>query len=256
MPSVGARHAGPRLTMDATMNPTPVNRHGSRRLMLPLVVAYPVLAISGAVWHRPSLSLAALLVLLTVIALPMLSAGKKRAWAAWLAGATIIVGAGVLGVGPILLSCVPVVINLALSWVFGRTLLAGRTPLIARLIASVESPARLEEPGIASYARNLTRFWACFMAAQAVLLAVLLGCAVPGGILFDLGVAPPFAIPAAWAMGYAHAGAYVMIAATFAGEHLFRQFHLRHVSHPGLRELVTKVAVRWPMLVRGQGLDH
>jgi len=93
------------------MNPTPVNRHGSRRLMLPLVVAYPVLAISGAVWHRPALSLAALLVLLTVIALPMLSAGKKRAWAAWLAGATVIVGAGLLGLGPVLLSCVPVVIN-------------------------------------------------------------------------------------------------------------------------------------------------
>jgi uncharacterized membrane protein len=242
--------------MDVPMNPTQTTRHGSRRLMLPLVVAYPVLAISGAVWHRPALSLAALLVLLTVIALPMLGAGKRRAWAAWLVGAAVIIGTGVLGVGPILLSCVPVLINLALSWVFGRTLLAGRIPLIARIIASVESPARLEEPGIAPYARNLTRFWACFLAIQAMLLAVLLGCAVPGGILFDLGITPPFAVPAAWAMGYAHAGAYVMIAVTFAAEHVFRQYHLRHVSHPGFRELVMKVAVRWPKLVRGQGLDH
>jgi uncharacterized membrane protein len=242
--------------MDAPMKPTQVTRPGSRRLMLPLVVAYPVLAVSGAVWHRPALSLAALLVLLTVIALPMLGAGKRGAWAAWLAGVVVIIGAGVVGLGSILLSCVPVLINLALSWVFGRTLLAGRTPLIARLIASVESPARLEVPGIAPYARSLTRFWACFLAAQALLLAVLLGCAVPGGILFDLGVAPPFAVPAAWAMGYAHAGAYLMIAVAFAGEHAFRLFHLRHVPHPGLRELVTKVAVRWPKLVRGQGLDH
>jgi uncharacterized membrane protein len=193
-----------------------------------------------------------MLVLLTVIALPAMLAGRLVAWLLWGAGCVLIVSLAANGLTSLVLDAVPVLINLALAWLFGRTLRRGREPLIARMIRLIEGPARLALPGVARYARQLTGFWTIFMLAQALVLAVLLGCATPGGTLDTLGIVPPFKISAGWAMTYAHGGAYAMIVVAFMGEYLFRRIHLRGLPHSGFRHLATQVAARWPQLIRGE----
>ena len=57
---------------------------------------------------------------------------------------------------------------------------------------------------------------------------------------------------AALAQSYMHLGGYVLIAAAFLLEHVFRRWHLRHIKHPRLHELALGIAARWPQLVRGE----
>jgi uncharacterized membrane protein len=119
-----------------------------------------VLAIAGAITHRQGLSLAALMVLLTVVLAPALVAGRLPAWLIWTGGSAGMLALASRGLLPVVLDLVPVLVNALLAWFFGRTLLAGRQPLIAHFIASIEGPSRLALPGVARYARHLTAFWA------------------------------------------------------------------------------------------------
>lgn len=215
---------------------------------------YPVLAMAGVLTHRQGFSLAACALLFTVLMAPLLAARRVLPWLAWLAA---LAGMGWLdlhGMAGLLLECVPIAINLFLAALFGRTLRADRTPLIARIIQALEGPERLAVPGVAAYARHLTWFWTLLTATQALVLTVLLLCAEPGGLLGVLGVASPWPVPAGIAQSYAHLGGYVLIAGAFLLEHVFRRWHLRHIRHPRLHELVMGVAARWPTLMRGEDL--
>ncbi|MHA6205847.1 xanthomonadin biosynthesis protein [Dyella soli] len=220
---------------------------------LPLLVcAYPVLAMAGALTHRQGFSLAACGLLLTVLMAPALVTRRPLAWVVWsltLAGMGWLWVHGMVG---LLLECVPIAINVLLATLFGRSLVSGSTPLIARFIEAVEGPERLQMPGLAPYARRLTWFWTLLMATQALVLAVLLLCAEPGGLLGSLGLASPWPVPAGLAQAYVHVGGYVLITAAFVLENLFRRWHLRHLSHPRVHELALGIAARWPQLVRGE----
>jgi uncharacterized membrane protein len=222
-----------------------------RVLLLPLALAYPVLGIAGRLTHVTVLSVAAIAALATAIFLPLLLARRAGAWIAW----SLIMGGclwlDLAGLASVVLNGVPVVIHLCLAWLFGRTLRAGRTPLIAQVIKAIEAPGRLALPGVARYARRLTGFWTVFLALQALALLVVLACAVPGGFLPALGVAPPLKIPGNWAMTYAHAGCYVVILAAFIGEYVFRRVALRHLPHGSLREFTTRMMENWPRLLHG-----
>src|SRR5262245_50482581 len=72
----------------------------------------------------------------------------------------------------------PLAVNLALCWLFGRTLAAGREPMIARF-ARVERGAGLPAD-LARYARSVTVAWTGFFAAMA---AASLGLALWGSML-------------------------------------------------------------------------
>ncbi|KRE94504.1 xanthomonadin biosynthesis protein [Frateuria sp. Soil773] len=216
-----------------------------------LLVAYPLLALAGAWTHRQGWSLAALMLLLTVLMWPALRARQALAWLLWVGLAGGMVWLASHGLAAQVLDTVPVLVSALLSWLFGRSLRAGRQPLIARIIEAVEGESRLAQPGIARYARQLTWFWTMLLAAQAVLLGVLQALAVPGGLFARLGRAPPLALPAGWAMGYVHLGGYALLVAAFLAEYLFRRWHLRHLEHMRLHDLVMRLALRWPQLVRG-----
>ena len=222
------------------------------RRWLPLLFVYPVLAIAGVLTHRQGFSLAACVLLVTLLMSPGLTARRPLPWLGWslmLAAMGWLWSRGMVG---LLLECVPVAINLLLASLFGRSLRAGTTPLIARFIAAVEGPERLQVPGVAVYARQLTWFWTLLMAAQALVLTVLLLCAEPGGLLGVFGIASPWPIHAGLAQAYVHVGGYVLIAAAFLLENGFRRWHLRHIAHPRLHELALGIAARWPQLVRGE----
>ena len=224
-----------------------------RRFLLPGVLVYPALAIAGAITHRQALSLAALLVLLTVVLLPMLAVGRLTAWLIWIGGSAGMLALASHGLLPVALDLVPVLINALLAWFFGRTLVAGRQPLIAHFISAIEGPSRLALTGVARYARHLTMFWTALLSTQALVLTLLLLCARPGGLFADMGLSSPLEVPAVLATTYSHLGSYALMIAAFLCEYAFRRVHLRHVPHLSLHRLAMQLMVRWPQLVRGYG---
>lgn len=219
---------------------------------LPLLLAYPLLAVAGALTHRQVLSLAAMALLLGLLLWPALRNRRPGAWLLWLGLLGAMAWLAARGLAALALDAVPLLLNLMLAWVFGRTLRAGHQPLVAQFIEAIEGTARLAMPGIARYARQLTVFWALLLAGQALLLGTLALCQVPGGILARLGVPSPWPIPPTWVQSYVHLGAYLLMGAVFVLEYGFRRWHLRHLPHLGLHALLHRLALRWPQLIRGR----
>lgn len=225
----------------------------SRRLLWCLLPLYPALALAGALTHRQGYAVAAVGLLLALVLWPGLSRARPLPWLCWLAMMSLVLGLALRGLATLALETVPILISGLIAWLFGRTLRAGRQPLIARLIEALEGAPRLALPGVARYARGLTWCWAALLGVQACVLALLLACAVPGGLLITLGIVPPLALPGRWALGGVQVGGYVVLVLAFAGEYLFRRWHFRHLPQLGLRELLVQTAARWPQLSRGAG---
>lgn len=230
-----------------------IDQQTTPRRWLPLLFAYPVLAMAGVLTHRQDFSLAACALLLSVLMAPALAARRPLAWAVWLLTLAGMAWLWMHGMVGLLLECVPIAVNVLLAVLFGRSLQSGSTPLIARFIEAVEGRDRLKVPGLTRYARQLTWFWTLLVAAQALVLTVLLLCAEPGGLLGAFGLASPLHLPAGWAQSYVHIGGYVLIGTAFVLENAFRRWHLRHVEHPPMHDLAIGIAARWPQLVRGKG---
>jgi uncharacterized membrane protein len=217
-----------------------------------LLLAYPVLAIAGVITHRPVFALLALVVLASVPMLPHLVSRRPLPWLAW---RLMLAGVWLLsrhGLADLLLEAVPILINVLLACWFGRTL-AGDEPLVARFVVAIEGTERLREPGVARYARQVTWFWTVLLATQALLLTGLLLFAARDGLLLRLGVTPAWLVPERWASAWLHVGCYLLLGAAFLLEYAWRRWRLRHLSHPGLHDMLLKLVLRWPQLLHGNG---
>jgi uncharacterized membrane protein len=223
-----------------------------RRYVLLLLPAYPLLAIAGAVTHRQVFALLALALLLTVLMLPRLLTFRVAPWLVWLGVLAALLLLSLYGFAGLLLEAVPVLINALLACWFGRTL-GTAEPLVARFIVAIEGAERLQQAGVADYARQLTWFWTLLLGAQALLLSVLLLCAEQSGLLVRFGVASPLQVPERWAAAWLHLGCYALLAAAFLLEYGYRRWRLRHLSHPGLHDMLLQLALHWPQLLRGKG---
>ena len=200
---------------------------------------------SGNAW----LDEAAALALISVFLLPGLRRGTLLAWSIWSAAAACLVVLALRGAGHVALAALPVVVNIALCSLFARTLGAGRQPLIARIIAVIEGPERLALPRVAAYARGLTIAWVLLFAVQAILLVVLMACAVPDGLLRAFGTQPPFEVSGDWRWTL-HVGSYAVVVAFFGIEYAFRRWYLRHIPHASLPVFLGQLVRRWPALAR------
>ncbi|MEO8810118.1 MAG: xanthomonadin biosynthesis protein [Rhodanobacter sp.] len=230
-----------------------ISTHPARRpYALLLLLAYPVLAIAGAVTHQSIFPLLALVVLLTVVLLPRLMSHRVMPWLAWLAMLAGVWQLSRHGLANLLLETVPILINALLAYWFGRSL-AGPEPLVARFVATIEGADRLLLPGVATYVRQLTWFWTLLLASQALLLTVLLLCAAHSGLLLRFGVTPPLQVPERWAAAWLHLGCYVLLGVAFVLEYAYRRWRLRHLRHPGLHRMLLQLARHWPQLLRGAG---
>ena len=223
-----------------------------RRYLLPLLLAYPVLALAGDVTHRQIFPLLALLLLATAAMLPRLLTRRVGAWVAWAGVLIALMLSSVFGFADLVLESMPVLICGFLAIGFGRTL-ATSEPLIAHFIVALDGPARLAEPGVARYAREVTWGWTVLLATQAVVLLVLLLCGEHGGVLARLGLTPPLAVPDRWAAGWLHVGGYFMLAIAFGVEYAYRRWRLRHLSHTGLHTMLLNLIRRWPELMHAKG---
>jgi len=104
-----------------------------------------------------------------------------------------------LGHGDALLDTTPALIAALVGWMFARTLLRGRRPLIARAVVAMDGAELLLDPAVARYTRRLTLTWALYQGALA-LLALLLALrvwywperwpALPGPRLFGVVLLP------------------------------------------------------------------
>jgi anaerobic C4-dicarboxylate transporter len=199
---------------------------------------------SGRAW----LDEVATFMVVTLVLWPGLRRLNPPAIALWLASACGIAALAFAGDGDVALDFLPVIINLALCVLFARTLKPGSEPLIARLIAVIESPARVALPRVAGYARALTWVWAIVLGAQALLLTALIVCAVPGGLLARLRIASPFAIAADDWRWFLIFGSYATVLALLVLEYAFRRWYLRHIAHVSLPVFMSRLVRRWPAL--------
>lgn len=121
------------------------------------------------------------------------------------------------------LFALPLIIYGMLLWVFAESLRAGSTPVatrFARLLRGEELP-----PEVVGYTRNVTRFWVGYF-----LLVWLL--------MLGLALWAPLSV---WSW-VANLGGYVLTGGLFVLEFLFRRWHLRHLSHPGLVDYLLKLS--------------
>ena len=201
---------------------------------------------SGVAW----LDELATVLVATLLFWPGLRRGYVVPIAIWTAVVLVAVALAIAGHGEITIDFLPVVVNAALSYLFAHTLANGRTPLIARLIAVIESPERAALPRVAAYARGLTHAWALLLGAQASVLTAMIACAVPDGALAAFDIAPPFAVEGdAWRQ-YLHFGSYAAVLVFFAIEYAYRHWHLCDIEHMPAARFATRLVQRWPALAR------
>ena len=118
--------------------------------------------------------------------------------------------------------------NLALCWVFGHTLAAGREPLVtrfARIVRRGDMP-----PEVLSFTRGVTLAWALFFAGIA-LASVFLYAVVS---------------VKAWSV-FSNLLNSPLIGLMFVGEYAMRRHKLRHVSHSSLVDSVQAFRKGWPV---------
>lgn len=211
-----------------------------------MFVAYVGVVVAAFASRIAWLDELATLMVVSLVLWPGLRRTSPLAIALWLIAAAGIAALALAGHGDITLDFLPVVINLALCALFARTLVPGSEPLIARLIAVVESPARVALPRVAGYARALTWTWAIVLGAQALVLAALILCATPDGLLARLGIAPPLAIAGRGWRWFLDLGSYATVVVLLALEYAFRRWYLRHIPHVSLPVFIGRLVRRWP----------
>lgn len=183
-------------------------------LGLCLFVAYPAVAHFG----RPALALALLAALAAYVASSLCLRHPLR----WLAPPAA--GIAVYWAAPPaewLLFVPPILINLVLAWLFGRTLVRSRVPLIARFAIMEQGTLSAE---LAAYTRTLTWVWTLlFIGAAALSLALALS-----------------GHRDAWSL-FTNFLNYVLVAALFLGEFVYRRLRFRNYRHHSPLQLLRNV---------------
>lgn len=185
-----------------------------RLLGLCLFLSYPAVAH----FARPATALALLAALLAYL----VASGWIPNALRWLAPPAA--GVAVYWAAPPaewLLFIPPIVINLALAWVFGRTLVRDRVPLISRFALMEQGTLSAE---VASYTRMLTWLWtSLFLAAAGISLAL----ALSGN--HD-----------AWSL-FTNLVNYLLVGALFLGEFVYRRLRFRNYRHQSPLQLLRNV---------------
>jgi len=126
----------------------------------------------------------------------------------------------------------PVLVPTFLAWIFGQTLLPGRTPLIEQMVHMLHAPDAVPEDAALVYARRLTLAWTVLFVGLA---ATNLGLAV-------------FAEPEQWSL-FANLIAYVIVVAFFAVEYAYRRRRFPQQPYRNMLEFVQRLLASLPGLV-------
>ena len=119
----------------------------------------------------------------------------------------------------LVLTMPPALLNGALAWLFGRTLRAGREPLIATF-ARLERAQLLHMPNVdlppemLGYTRTLTQIWSILLCGMAIAAALLSWSGMLG-----------------WWAWFTGAISYALLGVLFAGEYVYRRLRFSQYSH-------------------------
>jgi uncharacterized membrane protein len=176
-----------------------------------LFLAYPVLAHLATLAHSQRLAWLALVVLFLAPLLPALRNGRVWAWGLLVALILVLYLCAMGGMAGYLMYLPPVLIPGAVLFVFARTLRAGRTPLVTQMATQIRGEL---PPELRTYTRRVTEFW--------VGLLFLLAMSSAGLALF--------ASPEWWSL-MTNIVQYLVLAAVFLLEYLYRRRRFRHLQH-------------------------
>ncbi len=210
---------------------TPAGRWLARLLLL-LLIAYPLALHLGVLHQRLGPAWICLLALLLLSGGMMVGNGRRSGW---LLLATALAGALWVslyqGDPATLLRLPPVLINGLLGLLFGSTLLPHRRPLISRFAELMHGHA-LDET-TRRYTRGVTLLWTLLFAAL-TLESLLLGL---------------FAPPAIWSL-FTHFINTLVVLLVFFVEYQVRLRRLAHLEHPGFTGFMLALRrIDWRRLV-------
>jgi uncharacterized membrane protein len=188
-----------------------------------LVLAYPVLVHLAVILHRVELQWLALCCLVAVPLYAKLKAGSAGAWLLLIAAIASLYLLTQAGGSKYLLFLPPVILPALAAWFFGRSLAAGKLPLITH-IAIVTRSDELP-PELALYTRRVTWLWTLLLSGLALLSA---GLAL-------------WAAPETWSL-FTNVLNYVILAVVFPLEYLYRRLRFRHLQHAGFIGFIRSVA--------------
>ena len=201
-----------------------------RPLAIAACCAYPLLNHFAAVLDEPRLAALGIALIAWALATGWLSMLAATLAAASALPLLLWLAAGLPG---LLLYAPPVAINLALLAFFGRTLRAGREPLVTGF-ARVGRGGSLP-PDLALYTLNLTRAWVVFFALMA-------------GISITLAITGPVA---AWSL-FSNVLNYLLVALFFVLEYIYRRVRYRHHPHASPRQMI-RLLRNFRMILRSHG---
>lgn len=189
-----------------------------------LALAYSLLAHIASARHDGPLAVYALAVLLLLMLVSPLAQRRWWAWAALLVGAAALAWLARSPYTQVPLLLVPTAFIALVAFLFGRSLVAGRVPLISKIVAALEggSPATMAAE-LMRYTRRLTAAWAWALAVLALLNLALSLIAVPDGLLAQFGVRAPLTVTQAQWSWFANVFNYGIIGGFFAVEFAIRK---------------------------------
>lgn len=152
--------------------------------------------------------------------------------------AAVLLATWVGGGFALLIDMLPLVIAALVGWLFARSLLRGREPLIARAIAVIDGTEPLADPAVANYARWLTSVWA---GSQLLLTAFGLAC-----IAHAHSTWPALDLPAPRTFALILP---LIVCALFIGEFVLRPYLLPQAPRQSLFAFVRALARAWPQLI-------
>jgi len=207
---------------------TPPQRNPDSRpavgLMILLGATYPVLAHLAVLDRRPMLIAASIGFLVLLVLLPGLRDRRPLAWTMLPIAALGLVAAIGSGHALQLLFLPPVLINGFMAWLFGHTLLPGRTPLIERVVHAMHGPDATDVTAeVIAYARGVTQAWAGLFVILTAANFLLAALARPGGLLSSAGLDPGVSVSLGMWSLFANVLNYVIVAALFVAEFVVRR---------------------------------
>ncbi|MES1191830.1 MAG: hypothetical protein ABUS47_12215 [Steroidobacter sp.] len=184
-----------------------------------LFLAYPLLAHLAAVAHSERLAWIAVTVLIAVPLLPALRHRRAWAWIVLCAVTLALYGCAYSGIAGYLMYAPPVLIPGAVMSVFLSSLREGQVPVVTRIATQIRGTL---PPELASYTRHVTQFWVALLLIMALSSALLAA----------------FASRTLWSL-ITNVVDYVLLAAVFLLEYLYRRWRFRHLPHESFRHFIS-----------------
>jgi uncharacterized membrane protein len=163
-------------------------------------------------------------------------------------GAALVFGVATGKIPPLPLVLPPILIPAALAWMFGRTLLAGRTPLIQR-IAHVFHAPDVPSAEMLRYMYRVTVLWTALLSCVAVVNLVLAANMTPGGLLQAAQLEAPWPVSPALFGWVSNLATYVLIGGTFVVEFVVRLIRFPNYRFRSPAAFMDRARARFPELL-------